>query len=104
MSLQFRKSITIFPGFRINFSNSGVSASVGLPGSGVSYIQRVSYAKLVSGLVPSGSVTAASQVAANPVMPLQSPADEKEYPLWLALLMIGACGVTAATVSFALMN
>ena len=35
MALKFRKSVTVFPGFKLNFSKSGMSATVGMKGMSV---------------------------------------------------------------------
>lgn len=69
MGLNFRKSITILPGVRLNLSKSGVSASfgrkgmrqsistsgratttLGIPGTGVYYTKQTNVKKLASGL------------------------------------------------------
>ncbi|MFC3692162.1 DUF4236 domain-containing protein [Chenggangzhangella methanolivorans] len=40
MGFRFRKSVKLFPGVRLNFSGSGVSASVGVPGATVNFSKR----------------------------------------------------------------
>jgi hypothetical protein len=35
MSFRFRKSVTLFPGVRLNFSKTGISVSAGVPGATV---------------------------------------------------------------------
>lgn len=40
MGFRFRKSLTILPGFRLNFSKSGVSASLGVPGATINLGKR----------------------------------------------------------------
>lgn len=69
MGLNFRKSITIFPGVKLNLSKSGVSASfgtkgirqsisttgrarttLGIPGTGVYYTKQTNVKKLAGGL------------------------------------------------------
>jgi hypothetical protein len=35
MGFRFRRSLSIFPGFKINLSKSGVSATLGVPGANV---------------------------------------------------------------------
>jgi hypothetical protein len=42
VSLRLRKSIKLMPGVRINISKSGVSTSIGIPGTGLSYTTRLS--------------------------------------------------------------
>lgn len=40
MGFRFRKSIKLFPGVKLNFSKSGVSASIGKPGATVNISDR----------------------------------------------------------------
>ena len=41
MGFRFRKTIKLFPGVRLNFSKSGVSASIGGPGATIDISKRV---------------------------------------------------------------
>ena len=69
MGLNFRKSITIFPGVRLNLSKSGVSTSfgvkgmrqsvsttgkavttLGIPGTGVYYTKQTNVKKIAGGI------------------------------------------------------
>lgn len=71
MAFRFRKSIKLLPGLRLNLSRSGVSASIGkpgatinvggkhgpratigVPGTGLSYTQRLSEPEKVQGMQP----------------------------------------------------
>lgn len=40
MGFRFRRSLTLFPGVRLNLSRSGVSVSLGRPGASVSVGKR----------------------------------------------------------------
>ena len=90
MPLHFRKSIVIVPGVHINFNETGISLSVGLPGSGVSYREGVNYSTLVSAFVPTSGASAPT--------PVSPPAEEKVYSLWFSLSVIVCGGVLAAAV------
>lgn len=46
MGFRFRKSVTLFKGFKLNFSSSGVSATVGGRGHSVTYGKRGTYVNL----------------------------------------------------------
>lgn len=46
MGLRFRRSVRLFPGVRLNFSRSGLSATVGVRGAGLTLGSRGTYANI----------------------------------------------------------
>lgn len=46
MGFRFRRSVTIIPGVRLNFSTSGVSTSIGPRGASMTFSERGTYANL----------------------------------------------------------
>jgi hypothetical protein len=80
MSWRYRKSVKIMPGVRLNFTNRGVSASVGPRGSSVSVSRRGTYLnQSFMGLsrrtrLGRGSAGATSALPAHPVLPREAEA------------------------------
>ena len=54
MGYRFRKTVQLFPGVRLNFSRSGISTTIGIPGAGLTIGARGAYANL--GLSGTGAV------------------------------------------------
>ena len=92
MGFRFRRSIRLFPGFPLNLSRSGVSASVGrrgawltldargaratvgIPGTGLSYSEQSPWAR------PKPSVQTSALASAPGVELTELPIDEIEVP------------------------
>jgi hypothetical protein len=83
MGFRFRRSLKILPGVRLNFSNSGVSttlgprgatvslgkrgprANVGIPGTGISYSTALGGGEGQRGAQPAGAAAPANSAASN---------------------------------------
>ena len=107
MGFRFSRRIRILPGVRLNLSKSGVStsigghgawltfgkrgtrATVGIPGTGLSYSTTVS---------PPQSERAASTVPPEPVSEAPDPSARRGY-VWIALILVAAAWIAFQVMS-----
>jgi hypothetical protein len=103
MGMRLRHSIQLFPGFRINLSGSGVSATVGIPGANINFGPNGT--RTTVGLPGSGISYVHSQVYRGPQPPqtsarskvLQTPQTHDLSPSENHLREIGSNAVTNLT-------
>lgn len=81
MGIRFRRTISILPGVRLNFSKSGVSLSLGPRGASLNFGQRGTYANLDlpgSGLSYRTRLGGSKERAESPVIPAGEPTEDPD--------------------------
>jgi hypothetical protein len=100
MGFIFRRSITIGP-FRINFSKSGVGASVGVPGfrTGISSTGRRTTRLSIPGTGIGYQVSHRDERRKTDTDAPVSPRQVKSQPVLLSLVLLGLLGIILWTAS-----
>ena len=98
MGLRFRKSIKIAPGFKINISKSGISATVGKRGSSVNIGDKSTYLNLGipgTGISYRGKISGKTDMSDIPEYESLQSSEEGDYKYTFFMTKINSVGISA---------